>query len=74
MVDIPIKHKGTLTEFGYSSKKSAEDRKRALNRAVKHFGLDEVIRKMTAILVLNKRRPELERIYKADLRYLEGKH
>lgn len=73
MANIQINHPGSLRSCGYASKDSAEDRHAALNRAVKRFGLGETIKKINALVVLNKSRPNLHRIYKSDLSYLESK-
>ena len=43
----PVKHPGSLKRLGYSTTESAEKRHRALKRAVKLYGYDETIHKLS---------------------------
>ena len=63
---------GTLKEFGYSTKDSDKERQTALNRAIKHFGRTEVLRKLVAVQNLNKNRP-IYTIFHKDVLYVEKK-
>ena len=69
----PLK-KGTLRQFGYGLYKSAAIRHAALVKGVKMLGYATIIRKLTAIAVLNKNRaPAASKVYRSDMAYLRGK-
>lgn len=70
-VKIPIEHTGALTRLGYSSRLPPRARHQALLRAVESYGLNDVIRKLNAIAVLNMHRPVGE-IFRADQRWLSS--
>lgn len=63
---------GELKALGYSTKSSPISRHRALNKAIKIYGLISVIRKINILANLNINKP-IFKIYKSDLKYLEGK-
>ena len=48
--------KGELTQFGYSTSKTARSRHIALNQATKKYGRLSVFRKLNALAVYTKRR------------------
>ena len=63
--------KGTLSKYGYKAYASDEERRRALNAAVKAYGPLTVFRKLGAVMTLQKRRsPELSAIYRANRNYV----
>ena len=70
MADVEIRHPGTLKSCGYSTNDSSSTRHEALKKAIKKYGKDEVIRKVNALVVLNKGRPELHKKYAMDLEYV----
>ena len=49
-------HKGDLSQFGYSTSKTARSRHLALNAATKTYGPLSVYRKLNALAVYTKRR------------------
>ena len=63
---LPPLNKGSLSVFGYTTKISSNDRKHALLLAIDKLGATEVFRKLNALVVLNKHRPQLEKIYLSD--------
>ena len=65
---IAIKHPGSLKVFGYSPDEPERKRRTALREACKHYGKDEVIRKLNAVAVLTKnRQPQNSAIYERDM-------
>lgn len=70
---IKIVNQGSLTELGYSASSSAPERQKALQKAIKLYGLSDVIRKINALVVLNKGRPELHKKFSSDMRFLQAK-
>lgn len=71
-VNIIIKNEGSLTSLGYGSEKTQRARHSALNKAIKQYGLETVIRKINAIAVLNKNNPH-GKVFHDDLEWLESK-
>lgn len=68
---IVITVKGDLSKFGYRMSNSEATRIRALKMAVKKYGYAPVVRKLVALMVLNKNRlPRFSRMIKRDLRKL----
>ena len=62
----PLK-KGELKDLGYSTKKSATKRHRALRRSVKKYGCLSVFRKLNAVAVLNKNKnPSTSKVMLSD--------
>lgn len=59
--------KGEITKFGYSSKKSSDERHAALRRAISHLGPLSTYRKLDAVAKLSLRiAPDAARIFAAD--------
>lgn len=54
-VRIPITHKGSLSKYGYSLKKTKLSRHRALNKAIKVYGPAETIKKVNVLSIYNKK-------------------
>jgi hypothetical protein len=62
--------KGELKALGYSSKVNTTLRHKALQKAIKKYGLKDVILKINVIANLNINRPS-GIIFKRDLNYLK---
>ena len=60
------------TELGYSASEGANKRKLALRKGLKAYGKDELIKKVNALVVLNKSRPKLHKVYAEDLAYVQS--
>ena len=70
----PLK-KGELIDLGYSTKKSAASRHRALNKSIKKYGALKTFRKLNAVATLNKNRtPGASRIFKRDRNWVNKKY
>lgn len=66
---------GKLKAFGYSSKKSTEERHTAIKRATKAYGALTVYRMLQAIATYSKRTtPAKSHIYMADRNYVGRKY
>jgi hypothetical protein len=66
--------KNTLKQFGYSTNKTNLSRHRALNKAVKSLGYSKIIKKLTAVRILNKNtNPSKSKIFTNDTKYLQNK-
>jgi len=64
--------KGQLSELGYRSSDYAEDRHKALRKAVKKYGAGVVVLKLNAICILNKNRaPSSSEIFCRDKRWVQ---
>jgi hypothetical protein len=62
---------GKLKAFGYSSKKSTEERHAAIKRAIKAYGALAVYRMLQAVATYSKRTtPGKSHIYMADRNYV----
>jgi hypothetical protein len=71
-VRIPIRHDGSLTKYGYSTKAVAAARRAALMAAVVQYGWGKVILKLNAIAILTKRTaPKASGVYRADIKWLQ---
>ena len=71
---IPIE-KGKLSKFGYSIKKSARARHRALKKAVEEYGALSVFRKLNAMVILRKRtQPKARRIFEEDRDWIKRQY
>lgn len=69
---IKIKHKGSLTSLGYSTKEPSTERHKALNKAVKKYGEGEVVKKLNAVAILTKNtNPKVSKTFKADIKYVK---
>ena len=63
--------KGSLKQFGYSSKVDAEGRHKALAKAVKVYGEQSVIKKLSAVRTLTKNTsPKSSKIFDKDIKWL----
>jgi len=72
----PLKH-GMLTKFGYHPVEEQNDRRRALNKAIKNGGEKPlaVFRRLQAVSILTKRMaPRASRIYKSDAGWVRVKY
>jgi hypothetical protein len=70
----PLK-KGELIDLGYSTKKSAALRHRALNKSVKKYGALKTFRKLNAVATLNKNRsPGVSKIMLRDRNWIRKTH
>lgn len=68
---IPIIEKGSLSKYGYSTKKSGRARRQGLKKAVKAYGALSVFRKLKAMETLRKRtQPKAREIFAADAEYV----
>ena len=64
---IPIKHEDALTKLGYSTKKSAAARHRALKKAARKYGKRKVWHMLHAQVVFRKdTQPRNRKIFQAD--------
>lgn len=71
---IPKLEKGDLKSFGYSSKNNDKSRHIAINKAVKKYGKDSVIRKLNAVGILTKNtNPKVSLIFHKDMIYVANK-
>jgi len=71
---IPIK-KGKLTRYGYSTKKSAAARHRALAKAVRAYGATRVWRMLHAQVILRKRtQPRARQIFERDRDWVKQRY
>ena len=69
---LPTLKKGTLKQYGYSTKDSDEKRHIALKKAVKAYGYSGVVKKLNAVKLLTKNTfPSTSRIYSKDLKYVQ---
>lgn len=55
---IRIKHKGSLTKYGFKVSGSRRSQERAIRKADRHYGRGEVDRKLAALEAFNKHHPE----------------
>jgi len=72
---IPPLVQGFLRQFGYSAYSSEQERRKALDEAVKNYGGLSVFRKLNAIYVLNKNKnPSLAKVFLKDREYVYRKY
>jgi len=70
----PLK-KNELVNLGYSTKKSASARHRALNKSVKKYGALKTFRKLNAVATLNKNRaPSVSKVMLTDRNWVRKTH
>jgi len=70
----PLK-KGLLKNMGYDATGSAFLRHRAIDKAVKRYGRNSVIRKFNAIATYTKRTvPSRSKTYRTDMHYIQKKY
>ena len=67
-----IKHAGSLIQQGYRVEEGQLKRRGALNKAVHEYGAPEVVKKINALLVMNKNHKENHRRLEDDLDYLKS--
>ena len=71
---IPKLKKGTLTQFGYTTKKTDIQRHNALKKALKKLRYASVIHKLNAVKVLTKNtNPTASNTFDKDIKWLENK-
>ena len=71
-VRIPIKRKGALTQLGYSTKKPDTVRHRALSKAVKKYGAEDVWHMLQAQVVFRKKKqPKARAVFEEDREWIE---
>ena len=68
-VRLPHPAKGTLKKYGYSTKLSADERHKSLNRAVGHNGYVPTVRLVNELAILNKNKPAGQ-VLERDKKYL----
>lgn len=69
-VRIRVKNQGSLTKYGYYAHESPMVRRRALRLAIREYGPLTTFKKINALSVFNKYKPELHRIYENDKQYV----
>ena len=57
MAKIRIRHKGSLSKYGFSLHAPEKEQMKAIHKADKHYGKGEVDRKLAALEAFNKHRP-----------------
>lgn len=68
---ITIAGEGSLTKHGYSTKKSATARRRALRKAIDEYGSLSVFRKLKAQEALRERtQPDARRVFASDAEWV----
>lgn len=73
-VRIPVTHKGSLSKYGYSLKKSKTSRHRALTKAIRAYGPGEVVKKVNVLSIYNKKHHKMaSKKAHADVKYVEEK-
>jgi len=66
--------KGRLSRFGYSTKKTASERRRALRKADRRYGSTALFRMLQAQVVLRKRiQPKARKVFEADRNWVKDK-
>ena len=58
MTKIKIKHKGSLSKYGFNLHSPEREQMKAIRKADKHYGRGEVDRKLAALEAFNKHRPK----------------
>ena len=72
---IPIMEKGSLSKYGYSTKKGEGARRQALEKAVKKYGSLSVFRKLKAQETLRKRtQPKARGIFASDAEWVRNQY
>lgn len=57
MAKIKIRHKGSLSKYGFSLHSPEKEQMKAIHKADKQYGRGEVDRKLAALEAFNKHRP-----------------
>lgn len=69
----PLK-KGTLSQYGYSTSKTALQRHQALDKAITKINQGTVCKKLNAVYILSRNtNPRVAKIYKSDYNYVKSK-
>ena len=72
-VRIPIE-KGKLSKFGYSTSLPAEERRKALKKAVEEYGALNTFQKLNAMVIVRKRRqPKARRVFESDAEWIKDR-
>ena len=58
MAKIRIRHKGSLSKYGFNLHSPEKEQMKAIHEADKHYGKGEVDRKLAALEAFNKHRPK----------------
>jgi len=67
--------KGSLSKYGYSTKKSEPSRREALKKAIREYGALKVARKLQAQVTLRKRtQPQTRRMFEQDLEWVRSQY
>ena len=69
-----IRNPGSLTDLGYRMKDQWQQRKDAIDAAVKKYGKNRTAWKFSDLVRMNSHRPELRKIALHDLRYVTGEN
>lgn len=73
-VRIKISHEGTFGRYGYKTTNTAISRRRSLARVARAKGAGMTVRRLNALVVLNKNRsPALSRKFKSDMKWVQAK-
>lgn len=62
---------GKLKKYGYSTKKDASKRLKALVKSMNAVGYDKTVERLTALRVLSRREPALKKKYDGDYKRLK---
>ena len=57
MAKIRIRHKGSLSKYGFNLHSPEKEQMKAIHEADKHYGKGEVDKKLAALETFNKHRP-----------------
>jgi hypothetical protein len=72
LAKIRIRHKGSLSKYGFRLHSPEREQMKAIRKADKHYGKGEVDRKLAALEAFNKHRPterkRIKRIIKRNKR------
>jgi len=67
---LPSLKKGSLTKYGYHLADSTEVRHKALKKAFNVYGYSTLIKKLNAVRVYNKSKPNVFNKYTQDMEYV----
>jgi len=73
---IPVSSlkKAKLSKYGYSTRKSAEDRQSAIRKASREYGTLPTLRKLNALRTLQKSNPTVYAKLNSDVHYAQRLH
>jgi hypothetical protein len=66
------KHPDSLKKYGYSLSKNIKEREKALVKATKHYGANEIIRKLNWVRVLMQGNPKMSKKYERDMKFVQN--